>query len=281
MSHRLRDALLLEGGGGVVCLVGAGGKTSLMYRLAGELAADGAKVLTTTTTRIFEPTPEQSPGCVMGTSADDILDRAGGMLQKHRHITAAAGKSSPAGKLTGLPPETIAGLYTSGVFDWIIVEADGAAGRPLKAPAGHEPVIPASTGWLVGMVGLSAVGQSLGEEWVFRSDIFSALTGLPPGAEVTAEAVAGVLLHEFGIMKGAPRRCRRLVWLNQADSDGRKAAGLRVLRSIQSSGPSRIQRVITGQVQGEPPVCGVHDLAIFEQSGAPNQADRSPSREWV
>ncbi|MCK7504559.1 MAG: hypothetical protein MZV70_11045 [Desulfobacterales bacterium] len=48
------DALLLHGGG-VVSLVGAGGKTSLMYRLARELAGTGQAVLTTTTTRIYPP----------------------------------------------------------------------------------------------------------------------------------------------------------------------------------------------------------------------------------
>ncbi|MGE5678805.1 MAG: putative selenium-dependent hydroxylase accessory protein YqeC, partial [Pseudomonadota bacterium] len=34
----------------MVCLVGGGGKTSLMFRLAGELAAQGMKILVTTTT---------------------------------------------------------------------------------------------------------------------------------------------------------------------------------------------------------------------------------------
>ena len=39
----------------VVSLVGAGGKTSTMYDLAGELADRGARVLVTTSTHIFKP----------------------------------------------------------------------------------------------------------------------------------------------------------------------------------------------------------------------------------
>jgi len=261
MPHRLHDALLLEGGG-VVCLVGAGGKTSLMYRLARELAAEGQTVLTTTTTRIFAPTPEQSPGYILGATADDILEQAGGMLGSHRHITAAAGKSPETGKLTGISPEAIDRLWAARVCDWIIVEADGAAGRPLKAPAGHEPVVPATTGWLVGMVGLSVLGKPLSEEWVFRSTIFSSLSSLPQGAAVTAEAIAAVLVHERGILKGAPSRCRRLVFLNQADTVEREAAGLQVVRSIQCSGVTGIERAIIGQVLGEPPVSGVYDLNV-------------------
>ena len=242
--------------------MGAGGKTSLMYRLARELSGNGEKVLTTTTTRIRTPTSEQSPGCILGATADDILERADGMLKKHRHVTAAAGANAAAGKLTGLTDETIDRLRASRVFDWIVVEADGAAGRSLKAPAGHEPVIPATTGWLVGMVGLSAVGKPLSEEWVFRAGIFSSLSGLPPGAAVTAEAVAAVLVHERGILKGAPSRCRRLAFLNQADTEIRKAAGMQVVRSIQRSGVTRIERAIIGQALGEPPIGNVYDLKV-------------------
>ena len=55
----LRQALLL-GEGGVISLVGAGGKTSLMFRLAHELSLTGDSVLTTTTTKIYVPEPVQS-----------------------------------------------------------------------------------------------------------------------------------------------------------------------------------------------------------------------------
>ena len=37
----------------VVVLVGGGGKTTLMFRLADELVASGSRVVTTMTTRIF------------------------------------------------------------------------------------------------------------------------------------------------------------------------------------------------------------------------------------
>ena len=46
---------------GVVCLVGSGGKTSLMYALAAEAAADGLTAVVTTTTKIFRPAPDEIP----------------------------------------------------------------------------------------------------------------------------------------------------------------------------------------------------------------------------
>jgi probable selenium-dependent hydroxylase accessory protein YqeC len=260
MSDRLCDALLLKGGG-VVSLVGAGGKTRLMFRLARELSRAGERVLTTTTTRIHAPTVEQSPACILAVTAEEILERAAPALSRHRHITAAAGLSADPGKLAGLAPDTVDLLRASQVFDWIIVEADGAAGRPLKAPAEHEPVIPSSSGWLVGVVGLRALGKPLTDQWVFRAEMFSRITGLPPGAAVTEEAIAAALVHEQGVLKGAPGECCCLAFLNQADAPGAKAAGLRIAGLLKRLGGSRIQRTIVGQVLGEPPIAAVFDLS--------------------
>jgi len=47
----LYHALLLENGG-VITIVGAGGKTSMMFQLAKVLSSAGDTVLTTTTTKI-------------------------------------------------------------------------------------------------------------------------------------------------------------------------------------------------------------------------------------
>ena len=246
--------------GGVISLVGAGGKTSLMFRLAQELSAEGATVLTTTTTRIFMPGQGQSRCVILADTAEKILEQAAQKLNEHRHITAAAGLSADPGKLAGLTPDTVDRLRASQVFDWIIVEADGAAGRPLKAPAGHEPVIPSATGWLVGNVGLSAIGKPLTEQWVFRSEIFSRITGLSRGADVNAEAIAALLAHRQGIMQAAPDRCRRLAFLNQADTLDGRAAGTRICKLLERHGTGGIQRVIVGQVLAEPPVLAVCDL---------------------
>ena len=50
----LSDALGV-GPGEVVAFIGAGGKTTAIYRVAADLAARGLKVIVTTTTKIFPP----------------------------------------------------------------------------------------------------------------------------------------------------------------------------------------------------------------------------------
>ncbi len=258
----LRDGLMLTGGG-VVSLVGAGGKTSLMFTLARELSLAGETVLTTTTTKIYRPSRDQSEVVVLSDSATDLQDRVRGLLSKHRHITAAFSNIAEPGKLRGFDPEVVDQLYQTGLFQWIIVEADGAAGRPLKAPAAHEPVIPGCTTRLVGVIGLDGAGQPVNAQWIFRPERFTRLAGLAPGAAVTADAIADVLVHPNGIFKGAPQAVMRIAFCNQADVPKNLAAGHRIARELSERKDTGLKRVAIGQALFTPPVLAVYDLEPF------------------
>ena len=255
----LREGLMLQGGG-VISLVGAGGKTSLMFGLARELSMAGETVLTTTTTKIFEPSSDQSSCVVLSESVTHILERAGELSDKHLHVTAAARKMPDKGKLIGLRPEIIADLRAAGMFRWIIVEADGAAGRPLKAPAAHEPVTPDCTDLQIGIVGLNGVGRPLTDRLVFRDKLFAELTGLVPGANISEDAVADVLVHKNGIFKDTPAGAMRIAFFNQADIGENLEAGRRIARILSLRKSTGLSRAVIGQVICEPPILEVHDM---------------------
>jgi probable selenium-dependent hydroxylase accessory protein YqeC len=255
----LREGLMLEGGG-VVSLVGGGGKTGLMFRLARELSMAGDTVLTTTTTKIFEPSRDQAACVILSGSVPDILDRADELLDEHLHLTAAVGKLPESGKLCGFQPEIIGELWNAGLFQWIIVEADGAAGKPLKAPADHEPVIPACTTRLVGMLGLNGVGQPLTERLVFRHEHFARLTGLRLGSNVSDSAIADVLVRDDGLFKTFCPEVTRIAFFNQADVRANFSAGQRIGRILSKRKNTGLNRVIIGQILFDPPVLEVYDL---------------------
>ena len=175
----LRESLMLTEGG-VVSIVGAGGKTSLMFRIARELSQAGESVLTTTTTKILMPGMDQSSKVIVSDSLGEFLSKTGRVIKDDPHITAASEvltamfdvqsrqtKMDHRRKLIGFQPEFIDAVYTAGVFNWILVEADGAAGKPLKAPDPHEPVIPESTAKIIGILGLDGVGKPLDSSSVF------------------------------------------------------------------------------------------------------------------
>jgi len=255
----LRQALML-GEGGVISLVGAGGKTSLMFKLAHELSKIGDSVLTTTTTKIFEPEPDQSSCVIVSDSVTRLIDRAEDLIDQHPHITMASARLAGTGKLIGIPPGAVDTLWDSNLFRWIVVEADGAAGRPLKAPAGHEPVIPDCTSCLVGLAGLNGVGRPLSDQWVFRPERFAKLAGIPPNFDVSESAVADFITHKKGLFKNAPARAARIAFLNQADTPENIGAGQRIARLLSKNLSTGLDRVVIGRTQADPPVLEIYEL---------------------
>jgi len=242
--------------GGVVSLVGSGGKTTLMFHLAREFAAAGDSVLTTTTTKICRP-PQHQSACVVTAGAEEpLFTQLNDLCTEHLHITAAAGHVAGHKKLIGFNPDVISTIHKANLFRWIIVEADGSRRRPLKAPADHEPVIPDCTKWIIGVLGLSGVGKPLTEEWVYRHDLFAQITRLPSGDDITEAAVCEVLISGKGIFKDAPVDAVRLVFLNQADLPQTRVAGQKIVECLARRKTGSIRRVVVG--------CAGHDPAVLD-----------------
>ncbi|MBW1710296.1 MAG: putative selenium-dependent hydroxylase accessory protein YqeC [Deltaproteobacteria bacterium] len=247
----LREKFQL-GDRGVISLVGAGGKTTLMFTLARELARLGEPVLTTTTTKIFMPSREQSANVIITPHPEKLIKKALEFSKRDAYLTAAEGYLAGQGKLTGFEPEAINQLWETGLFRWILVEADGAARKPLKAPALHEPVIPSCSGWLVAVAGLDAVGKPLDDQWIFRAGLYSQITGLPLGEPITEESVATVILDEQGLMKGGPPQAKRFVFLNKADDERLFKVGQRIRSIITKRTSGKLEKVIIGALESEP-----------------------------
>ena len=244
--------------GTVICLVGAGGKTSLMFRLARELAAEG-RVLATTTTKISTLEASRNEFDIILGAASALVKRAGERREDRFCVTAA--RNRDAGKLAGFEASDLDFIWQSGAFDWIIVEADGASRRPLKVPDLHEPVIPDCCHCVVGLAGLTALGNPLTDQWVFRLPLFTSLTGLAPGDPITAAAVARSINHPEGIFKNAPHHARQIAFLNQAESPVCLEAGRQVVAVLAGQDPAiRLDRAILGQLRFDPPVIETFDF---------------------
>jgi len=75
------------------------------------------------------------------------------------------------------------------------------------------------------VAGLSGLGKPLTTEWVHRPERFSALAQLAPGQAITADALAVVLMHPEGGLKGMPPQSRCAALLTQADTSELQACG--------------------------------------------------------
>jgi probable selenium-dependent hydroxylase accessory protein YqeC len=251
----LREAFTINPGE-IISLVGGGGKTTLMFALAHELVATGKCVVTTTTTKILPPLPSQTPLLLLDTDEEDLIRLLLHNIEEYRHISVASEKLT-SGKLTGISTELVGRLAELNQVSYIIVEADGAAQKPLKAPNATEPVIPGNTTLVIPIVGIDAIGCRLTEENVFRPETVANLLGLSSGEIITAEAIAFLITHHQGIIKGSPGRARIIPFINKVDLDNGLAKAKEVASKILAISHPQIEQVVLGQAQSPQPVTKV------------------------
>jgi probable selenium-dependent hydroxylase accessory protein YqeC len=248
----LREAFDIEPGE-VISLVGGGGKTTLMFALALELSSRGGCVITTTTTKFLRP-PSYPDWCILlNEDEEEIIGLLRQNVHRYKHITLATEILS-SGKLRGISSDLVDRLAKLDDISHIVVEADGAAQRPLKSPNRTEPVIPSSTSLVIPVVGIEVVGQMLTEENVFRPELVSDLTGLPLGDVVTPEAVALLMTHPLGVTKGSPAEARIIPFINKADLAGALSKARDLARRILAIAHPRMEQVVIGQARLPQPV---------------------------
>ena len=203
--------------GHVIALVGAGGKTTLMYELARLFCDRGWRTAVTTTTRILPPA--HCPTCHTMEACRARWDRG---------EYAVWARDLDGGKLGALEAEDFALLRKTA--DQLLVEADGARRMACKGPAAHEPVIPAGADTVIGVAGLDALGQSI-EAACFRPRETAALLGCDVDHILTAADLAAILTSEAGTRKGVGDRAYYAV-LNKCDDPERREQGEQVLRRL-------------------------------------------------
>lgn len=234
----------------VISLVGAGGKTTLLYALGRELSALRCGVILTTTTKILEPEPSPFFRQFLSPELSAVKKWVTEHIHRHQCLLLARGRL-PNGKLEGICPEWVEELFSMDGVSTIVNEADGSAGRPLKAPRDGEPVIPHNTTLLVPVMGIDGMGRPLDEQAVFRSAIASRLLNLPIGSTVTEDAIVRLVMES---VKSGPAGARIVPLINKVDIPGGLEKAQKLARYLLSVDPTRIQRVVLGQVQQLPAV---------------------------
>ncbi len=200
----------------MLALIGAGGKTTTLFRLAHELFEEGKKVLVTTTTKISKPAKPHVHKLYFAQELDAVLGELSRI--KDPMVVAVGHGLDDAGKLAGLPPEWFPPLVRSETVDWVLIEADGAAMKPFKVPLEHEPVVPESCPVTVWVMGMKALGQPLDTQHVHRAERAGELLGVKLGTPLTEAHILRLAEHPAGCFKGVPRNSRTITLINQADT---------------------------------------------------------------
>jgi molybdenum cofactor cytidylyltransferase len=215
LQIRLRD---------VVAFVGAGGKTTAMFRLASELAEQNWRVISTTTTRIAQDEMRFAPQTVGFGPGMRLPDSLPKQVEQHRHVFVFT-KIEADKKVKGVRPAWLdENLATAAYLDVLVVEADGSRRLPMKAPLTNEPAMPQTATVVVPVIGMDALGKPLNEESVYGADVIHRSTGHPMGKPVTAELIAAVLMHPRLGLKDVPPRARVAPIINKVTPETRDEA---------------------------------------------------------
>jgi molybdenum cofactor cytidylyltransferase len=208
-----------------IAFVGAGGKTTAMFQLASELIPP---ILITSTTHIGKWQIPLADHHLIATFPDEISNI------NFEGITLITGSIKDDDRTESIDPQLLDWLHARATQKQLplLIEADGARQRSLKAPKSFEPPIPDFVDNVIVVSGLSAIDKPLSEETVYLSESFSKLSGLQLNRVITPEAIVSALCHPQGGLKNIPKDARRIALLNQADSPESQSVAHGMVKSL-------------------------------------------------
>jgi probable selenium-dependent hydroxylase accessory protein YqeC len=244
--HDVVDAL--DAAAGTTCLVGAGGKKTTLYVLADRLD----RAVLTATVRI--PIFDREVAAVRVTDDPVGALEAAGIKTK-----SEADDAFPLGlvpererddRYRGYDPAIVDDLAAAHDGP-VLVKADGARTRLLKAPDEREPQIPAGADRVIPVASVGAVGEPLTAEVVHRPERVAAITDAEVGDEITPELVGRVLADELGGLKDVPPDATAIPLINAVDDAADEAIARSVARVVHARADVPrvvLARMIAGEV---------------------------------
>jgi probable selenium-dependent hydroxylase accessory protein YqeC len=200
-----------------VSVMGAGGKSTLMNRLADELIVLGRTVVLSSTTNYHRPKTLQSDQILLTRDAPDWLDRVSALARRWNRLLILHHDLGEA-MVKGIDVNAVRRLHEGIPDAIIIVKTDGSRKRWFKAPNQSEPVIPPWSQLIITVVNCEILGQPLTEALVHRPERVAELTGLHLGDPITPQAVGTVLTHPDTYAAKIPSGARRVIYISHVHS---------------------------------------------------------------
>lgn len=225
----------------IVSIVGAGGKTSLMFNLAEELKED-SKVLVTTTTKIFMPNKDQYD--YMCLNKKDYLDYS---QINNKGIYIFGSSLNKAGKVVGLDSSTIETVSES--FNYTLIEADGSKMKPIKGWGINEPVIYQKTNKTIGVLDIKTIGKTINGTNVHRLKEFLKLTNSTINEPINIQHIISLILHSNGLFKNALGE--RILFINKVENADELFLANKLLEALLEKSNICFNKVIIGSLMSK------------------------------
>ena len=179
---------------GITAIIGGGGKTSFMYKLAKELSVKG-RVIVCTSAKIL--IPEHIP---VAFTEDEIQDA----FEKSNVVCVGSLFSDEKLSAPEIPFSRLKELC-----DYVLAEADGSKHLPFKAHGEGEPPIPEEAENVILVMGINAIGKPI-EKVCHRAETACEILGKSPSEIFSVSDAAQIINTE---------NLHDIVFINQVESE--------------------------------------------------------------
>ena len=236
---------------GLVSVVGAGGKKTTLYHLARHV--DRAVVTATVRIPVFDRAVER---VVVTDAPADAIEAA------ERWPLGVVAAREREDRYAGYDPAVLDGvadrLGDDSFANALLVKADGARTRWLKAPDEREPRIPSRTDVVVPVASVRVVGERLADEHVHRPERVAEVAGLDAGDTLHPADVAAVLADPAGGRKDVPAGATAIPLVNMVDSPELEVTARAVAESVLArTDPTDVPRVVLARMVDDDPLVAV------------------------
>ena len=226
----------------IITIIGAGGKTSLMYS-ASSLLRNKYKVLVTTTTHIYIPDKNTYDEIIMISDYTNKYYQS--ILENNKNGVYVVGNYIVNNcKIKGLTFEMLDEIIHH--FDIVIIEGDGSKEKSLKGWNDLEPVIYPKTSKVIGVLDITSIGLDINEENIHRVDRFLDIINDYSANKVTIEHLEKIVLNENGLFK--INKGENILFINKVESTIDKINVLNLIKNIKCKKNSNISNYIYGSI---------------------------------
>ncbi|MEE8341044.1 MAG: selenium cofactor biosynthesis protein YqeC [Candidatus Neomarinimicrobiota bacterium] len=188
--HRLISDKIEYSEGSCIALLGGGGKTSLLHKLAYEYAKFYPNVLQTSLTKTAFYLSDKP------LILKDINIEKLNLLKSEKNPLFLIGEKISQEKLKGISETDLDRIRHQ--FDITIFECDGARKKPLKAHTDYDPIVPEFATHTIIIVGAEVANTRISDGLVHRPELFCKTWNVQPNYQLNIDFIVKVLTSNEG-----------------------------------------------------------------------------------
>jgi probable selenium-dependent hydroxylase accessory protein YqeC len=216
--YQLISDKIEEARGSCIALLGGGGKTALLHKLADEFSKYYPSVLQTSLTKTAFHSSDKP--LILNEINIDKLDS----IKLDKNPLFIIGEKISDEKLKGISDTDLDRIRHQ--FDITIFECDGARNKPLKVHTEYDPVVPEFATHVIIIVGADVINTKISDGLVHRPELFCEMWNIIPDFQLDNDFIVNVLTSEEGYLSKILNNVEIVYFVNKWDGNQKNAKEL-------------------------------------------------------